>query len=146
MSALSGSAAAKAATAFRTIGEVASEMGVPPHVLRFWESKFSQIKPHKRRGGHRYYRPSDVELIREIHSLLYDRGFTIKGAQRYLKEQKSLKDKGAQQVNLFDVPAAPQGVANDSVASAKREVEHAKMRNVLEELKNIAALLRTDVA
>lgn len=78
----------KSSYAFRTIGEVAVEMGLPTHVLRFWESKFGQIKPHKRRGGHRYYRPEDIEVIKEIKSLLYDRGFTIKGAQKYLKDKK----------------------------------------------------------
>ncbi len=78
----------KSSSAFRTIGEVASDLGLPPHVLRFWEGKFTQIKPHKRRGGHRYYRPADIETLQEIKSLLYDRGYTIKGAQKYLRDAK----------------------------------------------------------
>src|SRR4249920_169776 len=76
----------KSAQAFRTISEVASELDVPQHVLRFWESKFSQVRPLKRGGGRRYYRPEDVDLLRRIRSLLYDDGYTIKGVQRLLKE------------------------------------------------------------
>ena len=76
----------KSATAFRTISEVAAELAVPPHVLRFWESKFSQIRPMKRGGGRRYYRPDDVALLRRIRSLLYDDGMTIRGVQKILRE------------------------------------------------------------
>lgn len=78
---------AKSPDAFRTISEVASELDVPQHVLRFWETKFTQIKPLKRAGGRRYYRPGDVELIRGIQALLYGDGYTIKGVQRILKDQ-----------------------------------------------------------
>ncbi len=77
----------KAPDAFRTISEVADELQVPQHVLRFWESRFSQIKPMKRAGGRRYYRPDDVALLRGIHRLLYGEGYTIRGVQRILKEQ-----------------------------------------------------------
>ena len=77
---------AKSAAAFRTISEVASELAVPQHVLRFWESKFSQIRPLKRGGGRRYYRPEDVTLLRRIRQCLYDDGYTIKGVQRLLRE------------------------------------------------------------
>ncbi len=77
----------KSPNAFRTISEVADTMGVPQHVLRFWESKFSQISPMKRGGGRRYYRPEDVEIIKVIRKLLHDDGYTIKGAQKLLKEQ-----------------------------------------------------------
>lgn len=77
----------KAPTAFRTISEVADELDVPQHVLRFWETKFSQIKPLKRGGGRRYYRPEDVALLKRIHSLLYTEGYTIKGVQKLLKGQ-----------------------------------------------------------
>ena len=77
---------AKSAAAFRTISEVASELAVPQHVLRFWESKFSQIRPLKRGGGRRYYRPEDVVLLRRIRRCLYEDGYTIKGVQRLLKE------------------------------------------------------------
>ena len=76
----------KSATAFRTISEVASELDVPQHVLRFWESKFAQIKPLKRGGGRRYYRPEDIALLRRIKALLYGDGYTIKGVQKLLRE------------------------------------------------------------
>jgi len=76
----------KSAQAFRTISEVASELDVPQHVLRFWESKFSQVRPLKRGGGRRYYRPEDVDLLKRIRTLLYEDGYTIKGVQRLLKE------------------------------------------------------------
>lgn len=77
----------KAPDAFRTISEVAEDLKVPQHVLRFWESRFSQIKPMKRAGGRRYYRPDDVDLLRGIHHLLYGEGYTIRGVQRILKDQ-----------------------------------------------------------
>src|SRR5690348_4381708 len=77
----------KSAEAFRTISEVASELDVPQHVLRFWEGRFTQIKPVKRAGGRRYYRPEDVDLLRGIRALLYREGFTIKGVQKILKER-----------------------------------------------------------
>jgi DNA-binding transcriptional MerR regulator len=76
----------KSAQAFRTISEVAAELNVPQHVLRFWESKFSQVRPLKRGGGRRYYRPEDIDLLRRIRALLYEDGYTIKGVQRLLKE------------------------------------------------------------
>lgn len=72
--------------AFRTISEVADELGVPQHVLRFWESRFSQIRPMKRAGGRRYYRPDDVDLLKGVQRLLHGQGYTIKGAQRVLRE------------------------------------------------------------
>jgi DNA-binding transcriptional MerR regulator len=77
---------AKSAEAFRTISEVAGDLEVPQHVLRFWESKFPQIKPLKRAGGRRYYRPDDVALLRRIRQCLYDQGYTIKGVQKLLRE------------------------------------------------------------
>ena len=76
----------KSAAAFRTISEVADDLDVPPHVLRFWETKFSQVKPLKRGGGRRYYRPEDVALLRRIRELLYGEGYTIKGVQRLLRD------------------------------------------------------------
>jgi len=76
----------KAPTAFRTISEVAEELQIPQHVLRFWESKFPQLKPLKRGGGRRYYRPEDIALLRRISGLLYTQGYTIKGVQRMLRE------------------------------------------------------------
>ena len=77
----------KAPDAFRTISEVADDLDVPQHVLRFWESRFPQIKPMKRAGGRRYYRPDDVDLLRGIRHLLYGEGYTIRGVQRILREQ-----------------------------------------------------------
>ena len=76
----------KSPDAFRTISEAAEELDVPQHVLRFWETRFSQIKPMKRAGGRRYYRPSDVELLKGIRGLLYREGYTIRGVQKILKE------------------------------------------------------------
>ncbi|MCC0026614.1 MAG: MerR family transcriptional regulator [Zhengella sp.] len=76
----------KSPDAFRTISEVAEELDLPQHVLRFWETRFNQIRPMKRGGGRRYYRPQDVELIKGIRHLLYDQGYTIKGVQRLIKE------------------------------------------------------------
>jgi DNA-binding transcriptional MerR regulator len=77
----------KSAEAFRTISEVALELDVPQHVLRFWESRFAQVRPVKRAGGRRYYRPDDVDLLKGIRSLLYTDGLTIKGVQKVLKER-----------------------------------------------------------
>ena len=76
----------KAPSAFRTISEVADELHIPQHVLRFWETKFPQVKPLKRGGGRRYYRPDDIALLRSISDLLYIQGYTIKGVQRLLRE------------------------------------------------------------
>ena len=76
----------KAPEAFRTISEVADELEVPKHVLRFWEAKFAQLKPMKRGGGRRYYRPEDVQLLRGIRFLLYNDGYTIRGVQKILRE------------------------------------------------------------
>lgn len=76
----------KSPAAFRTIAEVSSDLDLPAHVLRFWESKFPEIKPLKRRGGRRYYRPEDVALLQRIRGLLYTEGYTIKGVQRVLRE------------------------------------------------------------
>ena len=76
----------KSPDAFRTISEVAEDLDLPQHVLRFWETRFNQIKPMKRGGGRRYYRPQDVELIKGIRHMLYDQGYTIKGVQKLLRE------------------------------------------------------------
>jgi len=86
----------KAPGAFRTISEVAAVLEVPQHVLRFWESKFTQVKPLKRGGGRRYYRPEDVDLLRGIRHLLYSDGYTIKGVQKLLREigSKTIMESG----------------------------------------------------
>ena len=80
-------ARAKAPEAFRTISEVAGDLDVPQHVLRFWETRFSQIRPMKRAGGRRFYRPADIDLLKGIRHLLYGGGYTIRGVQRILKEE-----------------------------------------------------------
>ena len=96
----------KSAAAFRTISEVAKELDIPQHVLRFWESKFSQVKPLKRGGGRRYYRPEDVALLGNIRSLLYSEGYTIKGVQKLLREgqvsREEVADKSNDQAHLSD--------------------------------------------
>ncbi len=106
---------AKSAAAFRTISEVAGELDVAQHVLRFWESKFPQVRPLKRGGGRRYYRPEDVELLRRIRSLLYEQGYTIKGAQKLLREQR----RGGVE-NAADAPgtAAPAPAVRSTAPSA----------------------------
>ena len=95
----------KAPDAFRTISEVADELDIPQHVLRFWESRFPQIKPMKRAGGRRYYRPDDVDLLRGIKHLLYGEGYTIRGVQRILREQ------GPKIVQAVWQPGAAQPIA-----------------------------------
>ena len=103
----------KSKAAFRTIAEVAEELGVATHVLRFWETKFPQIKPMKRSGGRRYYRPDDVELVRRIRDFLYEKRYTIEGVQKLFKEkgvkavvgeeiQKDFFEDGLTQENLDD--------------------------------------------
>ncbi len=100
---------AKALEAFRNIGEVSAELGVKKHVLRFWELKFPQLKPMKRGGGRRLYRPSDVELLKGIRDLLQDAGYTIKGVQRLLRAQ------GVEHVKSTGDAATMSGPARDHV-------------------------------
>lgn len=102
-----GPALSKGPDAFRTISEVAEELDLPQHVLRFWETRFTQIRPMKRGGGRRYYRPDDVDLLRGIRRLLYGEGYTIKGVQRILKEQGPRQVVAAGQGGRLD--AVPQG-------------------------------------
>lgn len=111
----------KAPDAFRTISEVAEDLKVPQHVLRFWESRFAQIKPMKRAGGRRYYRPDDVDLLRGIHHLLYGEGYTIRGVQRILKDQgvrfvETVWQEGAAQPSHG--PQDPDDVEGDEEADA----------------------------
>jgi len=115
----------KSATAFRTISEVAEELEVQQHVLRFWETKFTQVKPLKRGGGRRYYRPEDVALLKKIHHLLYTEGYTIKGVQKLMKGQ------GKQQLIAEDV-AEEKSVANES-AVENRQVSSQKTVSTTEE-------------
>ena len=109
----------KAPDAFRTISEVADDLDIPQHVLRFWETRFTQIKPMKRSGGRRYYRPDDVDLLRGIRRLLYGEGYTIRGVQRILKEHGIKSVQG-----LIDgSPSTPSFAAND-VAMPHDHPEH----------------------
>ena len=108
--------AMKSAAAFRTISEVAEELDVPQHVLRFWESKFTQVKPLKRGGGRRYYRPEDIDLLRRIRTLLYEDGYTIKGVQRLLKEGRGRLPQ-QQRIDL----AAESALENLRIVSARAE-------------------------
>ena len=128
----------KSASAFRTISEVANELSVPQHVLRFWESKFSQIKPMKRGGGRRYYRPEDIGLLRSIRDLLYHDGYTIKGVQRLLREggAKSLLDDQA----MASASSAPAKAAPGAPSAASAEVQ-TELRELLKELEALRGLL-----
>jgi DNA-binding transcriptional MerR regulator len=107
----------KAPDAFRTISEVADDLDIPQHVLRFWESRFPQIRPMKRAGGRRYYRPDDVDLLRGIRHLLYGEGYTIRGVQRILREQ------GPKFVQAVWQPGAaqPSGAPDDDAAAPATE-------------------------
>ena len=117
--------ARKAPTAFRTISEVAEDLHIPQHVLRFWETKFPQLKPLKRGGGRRYYRPEDIALLRRISDLLYTQGYTIKGVQRLLREGGLGETVTGEEAELPDLPEASSAV----------------LRGILEELEELAAEL-----
>ena len=119
----------KSASAFRTISEVAAELDLPQHVLRFWETKFSVIQPMKRGGGRRYYRPEDITLLRRIGGLLYTDGYTIKGVQKLLRE-------GGGKLELTPAPEATPNAAGGDQA-LKGELE-----GVVSELEDIRSLLR----
>ena len=106
----------KSPEAFRTISEAADELDLPQHVLRFWETRFSTIKPLKRGGGRRYYRPEDVLLLKGIRHLLYDQGFTIKGVQ------KILKDQGVRHVAAIGNGGAPESLPPPETADAEDEM------------------------
>ena len=106
----------KANDAFKTISEVSALLDVPQHVLRFWESKFSSLRPLKRSGGRRYYRPDDVAVLRRIRQLLYVDGFTIKGAQKLVRSKASGKDLAAAMAMLDDVKTR--------LAALKQQLNH----------------------
>jgi DNA-binding transcriptional MerR regulator len=125
----------KAPDAFRTISEVADEIDVPQHVLRFWESRFSHIRPMKRGGGRRYYRPDDVDLLRGIRHLLYGEGYTIRGVQRILREHG-----GAFVQNIWRVGAepAPPPLEEDAQEAAAAPSEDHAEPNLLSEFGGMA--------
>jgi DNA-binding transcriptional MerR regulator len=114
-----GVRARKAPSAFRTISEVADDLHIPQHVLRFWETKFAQLKPLKRGGGRRYYRPEDIGLLRKISDLLYTQGYTIKGVQRLLREG-GLQDGGPFHAEL---PLPEPGEGADPIRQALLELD-----------------------
>ena len=129
----------KAPDAFRTIREVAEEIDVPQHVLRFWETKFSQIKPLKRGGGRRYYRPEDVELLRHIRSLLYREGYTIRGVQKLLRETgaRALANNGRAPKPAPAAPTEAPGKRESRPLDAKERAKLEQLRFELETLRNM---------
>jgi DNA-binding transcriptional MerR regulator len=127
----------KSPAAFRTIAEVATELGLPAHVLRFWESKFPQIKPLKRRGARRYYRPEDVALLRRIRSLLYTEGYTIKGVQRLLREGGAKASEQPGETVARSSVSEREPAMREGSGRAREE-----LRAVLSELQALRALLR----
>jgi DNA-binding transcriptional MerR regulator len=132
--------AAKSAAAFRTISEVAAEVEVPAHVLRFWEGKFPQLSPLKRGGGRRYYRPADVALLKGMRALLYDRGLTIKGLQKLLREKGprhvAAIGEGREDAAEAMSPAAPAAPAPRPAADPER------LRAVIHRLERLRDRLR----
>ena len=138
---------AKSADAFRTISEVADELDVPKHVLRFWELRFPQIKPMKRGGGRRYYRPADVELLKGIRHLLHAEGYTIKGVQKILREHGVDGVKSAW-VRSQAVAAAPQPLPPDrprKKRAAKGESAPARTPLTPQERRELLAKLATEL-
>ena len=128
----------KSPGAFRTISEVSNDLEVPPHVLRFWETKFPQIKPLKRGGGRRYYRPEDVALLRQIRQLLYNDGYTIKGVQRLIKEG-AVKNTAQLGVATAMEPDQQQQPQNSTTGSR----EKAALMSIVDELQSLRKILST---
>lgn len=136
----------KSNTAFRTISEVADDINVAQHVLRFWESKFKEIQPLKRGGGRRYYRPEDVELIKKIHNLLYNQGFTIRGVQKLLKTDRKLEtlDVDTSFADLVIEERNSQAASAslfDTARSGGDELTRKALKILLEDLKSLRSLL-----
>jgi DNA-binding transcriptional MerR regulator len=146
-----GARAQKSISAFRTISEVAEELDVAQHVLRFWESKFTQVRPLKRGGGRRYYRPEDVDLLRQIRSLLYDEGYTIKGAQKLLRARRSSARGGTG--GEPPIPALPPTIAaprppavrSRPPGTAETRLALTALRDELLELKELMAKVRAEL-
>jgi len=133
--------AGKSAAAFRTISEVSDELDVPQHVLRFWEGKFSQVRPLKRGGGRRYYRPEDIDLLRRIRDLLYSEGYTIKGVQRLLREGRSKDGEADESAPPATVAAAPKAAASAPPRDGAGDVA-GEIRAVIDELSELRDLLK----
>jgi DNA-binding transcriptional MerR regulator len=133
----------KSPSAFRTISEVATELEVPQHVLRFWETKFAQVRPLKRGGGRRYYRPEDVDLLRRIRELLYTEGYTIKGVQKLLRERGVKAATGAASKRLPPRVAARRESGNGSGGGSGLEPAlRRELKALHDELVEIRKLLR----
>jgi DNA-binding transcriptional MerR regulator len=132
----------KSVSAFRTISEVSAELDVPQHVLRFWESKFTQLRPLKRGGGRRYYRPEDLALLRRIHGLLYREGYTIKGVQRVLRTPRgAAKEEEAVEAPKPEVPRAPVEAMLPGIPKPAGSKAEILLREMLSELRTLRALL-----
>jgi DNA-binding transcriptional MerR regulator len=144
----------KSEHAFRTISEVSEELDVPQHVLRFWESRFSQIKPLKRKGGRRYYRPEDIAIIRRIKTLLYSQGYTIKGAQKAFSEGllPDAMDYDAsipvsQEPELMLARVSEKLITKlESASYSSRKKHQDELREVLKDLYKMREMLKTMVA
>ena len=142
----------KAQGAFRTISEVANKLGVQQHVLRFWETKFSQVRPLKRGGGRRYYRPEDVALLERIHHLLYTEGYTIKGVQKLLKgqgKQQIIAEANNQNTAVAASPKVAPTVPAEKVAQPQQiqksglsAQQRAMLEIMLAELKAMRGMLK----
>ncbi len=132
----------KSAAAFRTISEVARALDVPQHVLRFWETKFAQVRPLKRGGGRRYYRPEDIDLLRRIRELLYTEGYTIKGVQKLLRESgvKAVVSAGQERPQPKQIGGA--GAAPAEAAAGFDQARRGELESLLEELVQLRAMMR----
>ncbi len=127
----------KSATAFRTIGEVSIELDLPQHVLRFWETKFTRLKPMKRGGGRRYYRPEDIDLLQRIKQLLYEDGYTIKGVQKLLRDGGAKLDGLGELAKEADVKSSIQVGATTPSAPDSLELGGGKV--AVKEAKEVVA-------
>ena len=112
----------KAPDAFRTIGELSAELGVAQHILRYWETKFPQLRPLQRAGNRRYYRPADVALARRIHGLLHEQGYTVKGVQKLLRSKEAAEPQSSPPTapTLVEAPASPSPAATQSSVDVER--------------------------
>ena len=123
----------KADSAFRTITEVADDLKLPAHVLRFWETKFKQIEPLKRGGGRRYYRPEDIALVTRIRDLLHEQGYTIKGVQQLLQKESKTSDMAA----TTKILAEKKEASADNLVPVLREVRD-ELQQIVKQLRAIA--------
>lgn len=134
----------KSDAAYRTISEVATDLNLPQHVLRFWESKFKQISPMKRGGGRRYYRPQDIDLIKRIHYLLYTQGYTIKGVQKLLAKDRQLQSSvptligdDMARVTVDEVIQRPAPGSHANASATAQGTNHADLQLILQRLKKL---------